>query len=75
MRRSVNRISTVLTLWLKTILMVLLKGGCKMSHMSQEEILKSDQLRTVSECEEAIRVVAKNVGKMLLIFGLQMRKV
>ena len=34
-----------------------------MSHMSQEEILKSDQLRTVSECEEAIRVIAKNVGK------------
>lgn len=63
MRWSVNRISTVLTLWLKTILMVLLKGGCKMSHMSQEEILKSDQLRTVSECEEAIRVIAKNVGK------------
>lgn len=63
MRRSVNRISTVLTLWLKMILMVLLKGGCKMSHMRQEEILKSDQLRTVSECEEAIRVIAKNVGK------------
>lgn len=34
-----------------------------MSPMSQEEILKSDQLRTVSECEEAIRVIAKNVGK------------
>lgn len=34
-----------------------------MNHMSQEEILKSDQLRSVSECEEAIRVIAKNVGK------------
>ncbi len=40
-----------------------MKGRCNMDKISQEEILKSDQLCSVAECEEAIRVIAKNVGK------------
>ncbi len=52
-----------------------MKGRCNMDKISQEEILKSDQLRSVAECEELFESLQKMWGKMLLIFGLQMRNV
>ena len=52
-----------------------MKGRCNMDKISQEEILKSDQLCSVAECEELFESLQKMWGKMLLIFGLQMRNV
>lgn len=43
-----------------------MKGRCNMDKISQEEILKSDQLCSVAECEEAIRFIANRTGKNTL---------
>lgn len=43
-----------------------MKGRCSMDEISQEEILKSDQLCSVAECEEAIRFIANRTGKNTL---------
>lgn len=43
-----------------------MKGRCNMDKISQEEILKSDQLCSVAECEEAIRFIANRTGKNAL---------
>lgn len=36
---------------------------CKMTDLPQEERLKPDQLRSMTECEQAIRAVAEKTGK------------
>lgn len=43
-----------------------MKGRCNMDKISQEEILKSDQLCSVAECEEAIQFIANRTGKNAL---------
>lgn len=43
-----------------------MKGRCNMDKISQEENLKSDQLCSVAECEEAIRFIANRTGKNTL---------